>query len=73
MASFDMACLVCGRTFTNHDASLKYFCSVACEFDAGPVRSTIEHLKLERARAAKVARSALAAESAVPQPQESEE
>ena len=73
MASFDTSCLVCGRSFTNRDGLLKYFCSVSCEFDAGPVRSTLERLKLERARAAKAVRSALAAESAVPQPKDSEE
>ena len=62
-------CLVCGRDFKVQESEemLPYFCSLGCQFDAGPVGTQMQRLTLKRGRAAKVARSVMDVESAVPQ------
>lgn len=59
MATHIHQCLVCGRDFKVRDAEdrLPYFCSLGCQFDAGPVGTQMQHLTLGRGRAARVARS----------------
>ena len=61
-------CLVCGRAFAYNDTTPRHFCSEACAFDAGPVRSTLERLTDKRLHAAKTARALVDVESAVPRP-----
>ena len=44
MAKREAHCLVCGRTFTDHDAAPRHFCSVACaaRVEQGDVSSAVE-------------------------------
>jgi hypothetical protein len=37
MAVHEVDCLVCGRPFKDYDAAPRFFCSVGCAADAGPV------------------------------------
>jgi predicted nucleic acid-binding Zn ribbon protein len=57
MARRERHCLVCGRTYTDHDAAPRHFCSVACAADAGDLSHERVHRDTGRARPARVARS----------------
>ena len=55
MAKREAHCLVCGRKYIDYDAAPRFFCTVACEADAGaPVRGENPvHKIIGRGRAAK--------------------
>ena len=55
MAKRESTCLVCGRAYTDYDAAPRFFCSVACEADAGgPVHHDRVHYDTGRGRPARV-------------------
>jgi hypothetical protein len=53
MARRDATCLVCGRTYTDYDAAPRWFCSVACEADAGTPTDGLPTHTTGRGRAAR--------------------
>jgi hypothetical protein len=58
MAEHAHTCLVCGRSFTFYDAAPTFFCSIACQLDAGePIQTQSKRKETsQRARGAAVHR-----------------